>query len=160
TCRPQWALLNAYSLLCGYLGDEQAIGFYESKLPSCAPKQIGRLTIDEDIAEREKLWTPLRAGPHFRAAVPPSKIAEFAKAAALQTWIADAAFGILIGSHDPHAAARIDTAARAAGGSVTLFDGAGKPSVLSTDPNAKKIVERLKYAFDPDRRLNPLPVSE
>src|SRR5437667_10222362 len=32
TCRPQWALINPYSLLCGYLGDQRTVDFYESGL--------------------------------------------------------------------------------------------------------------------------------
>ena len=160
TCRPQWALMNPYSLLCGYLGDEQTIGFYESNLPSCGAKQTARETIDEDIAERERLWTPLRAGPHFRASAPPSKISDFVKTASLENWVADAAFGIIIGSCDLNDAPRLQGAADGVGGSVTIFDASGKPQNFSPDPIVQNTLRRLKYAFDPDGRLEKLPVSE
>ena len=57
-------------------------------------------------------------------------------------------------------AARLHKAAHGVGGSVIVFDEHKNPVNFSPDPVVKKILERVKYAFDPDARLNPLPLGE
>src|SRR5687768_5308930 len=40
--RPQWALLTPDALLCGYLGDERAMTFYEHELRKWEPRNVER----------------------------------------------------------------------------------------------------------------------
>jgi FAD/FMN-containing dehydrogenase len=161
--RPQWALLTREALRCGYLGDERTIAFYEKTLPQLEPREWTRQSLEDDIALRERLWTASDEGGAngrvgFRASVPPMKLQEFA--ANLDRWVADAAFGIVIGSTDVRNAAAIREAARQCGGSVVLLDSSGKPLDPQLDPAVNWVLERLKYAFDPDGRLNPLSLKE
>ena len=46
------------------------------------------------------------------------------------------------------------------GGSVIVFNDDGSAANFSPDPVVKKILQRLKLAFDPDGKLNPLPAGE
>src|SRR5947207_2489988 len=96
-CRPQWTLINSEALTCGFLSDARTVDFYESEIPKLSPRQISRSSLDQDIAQREKLWKPLRDETCFRASVPPAQILDFASSANVKDWIADAAFGIVIG---------------------------------------------------------------
>jgi hypothetical protein len=44
------------------------------------------------------------------------------------------------------------------GGSLKTFRGVfGPPIDLSTSPAERQIIERLKFAFDPEKKLDPLP---
>jgi FAD/FMN-containing dehydrogenase len=160
TCRPTWALVSADSLICGYVGDAQTIDFCVSALSKHSPRRISRYAIEDDIAQREKLWKPLRNETCFRASVPPARIMDFASSANAPGWIADAAFGVVIGRCELNDAARLHKAADGVGGSVIVFDERKRPINFSSDPVVKKILELLKYAFDPDARLNPLPLGE
>jgi hypothetical protein len=75
-------------------------------------------------------------------------------------WIADAAFGIVLGSGvNEGQIPVIEKSADDVGGSVRFFSrGAETISVdFSTNPVERHIIERLKLAFDPDGKLNPVP---
>jgi FAD/FMN-containing dehydrogenase len=154
-CRPQWALLDADHLSCGYLGDERTIAFIESALPAFAPRAIGSRTgayvsplISNDAQER------------FHAAVPPARIAEFATAAGVHGWKADPAFGVVWGSLEPGTDRQIiRAAARGVRGSVYFCSSDGRLSEVEVLAAQRQVIERLKQAFDPDGRLTPLPFT-
>lgn len=151
--RPQWSLLTPVSLLCGYLGDEQTIAFYEMTLPECGPQEVKRQRLDADMSLRADRW--FRGA--CRASVPPVSIARFVSEAGLTDWAADPAFGIVVGRHESVDHDRVQKAARTVAGSVIFFDATGRPANLVPDPSTRAILERLKYAFDPDLKLAPLP---
>jgi len=162
--RPQWSVLTPDSLWCGYLGDERTVQYYESALPLQPPaplKELRRRKLDEDSAHRLSLWQPQGPGAiHFRASVPPSKILDFAKDAALQSWSADAAFGIVLAAcPSVEHWDRARHGAEAIGGSAYAWTG---ETLLPIEPreNERKLLQRLKYAFDPDARLGLLPIEE
>jgi len=155
--RPQWAVLTAEALSCGYLADEQTLAFYRSAIPRLGPAEVLERSLEQDVAHRSSLW---RAGCDlvFRASVPPARLLEFGSTIHGK-WAADAAFGVVLGTaaSEVHVAT-IRRAASAVGGAARFFRGAlGPPIELSTTPGEKRIIERLKNAFDPDNRLNPLP---
>lgn len=159
--RPQWAMLAPDALLCGYLGDSQTIDFFRAKLPQSEPVSMVERTVDEDIAERAALLQ-MKGAIACRAAVPPARIAEFAAALHHGSWIADAAFGAVLGSDIPESdMAPLRDSAASVGGSVRFFrrggPGASWAIDFSTNPTERQIIERLKMAFDPDGKLTPLP---
>ena len=158
--RPHWAVLTRDALSCGYLGDESTLAFYKSAVARSEPLEIVERSFDQDIAHRASLWAI--DGPLvFRASLPPARLGEVASRLASGRWAADAAFGIVIGSVD--AGSGIDSLRQtvaSSGGSVRFFRGAfGPPLELSTTAGERRIIERLKWAFDPDSTLNPLPWS-
>ena len=156
--KPQWAVLTKDALLCGYVGDSPTVEFYRSMVPRTEPIEWSARSIEQDISHRTEIWRA--AGPIvFRASVPPARLLDFSTALQPFDWVADAAFGIVLGScPSRHDAGPILTAAHQLGGGVRLFDGPwGQPLELSTTPVERQIIERLKQAFDPDRQLNPLP---
>lgn len=159
TARPQWAMLSPESLLCGYLGDESTIAFYESVLPQHVPIELARRSVEDDIAERAALWrcAPASSGRCARAAVPPTRILEFAKNANLNQWIADAAFGIVLCDSSEPGETQLRSAARNVGGSAFVHS-ADDMSCVDVSANAveRRIIELLKHAFDPDGKLAPI----
>jgi hypothetical protein len=157
-CRPQWATMTAEALWCGYLGDERTLAYYRKAMPERAPAEIIERTLDDDISHRGRLWQAAGVERSFRASVPPVKILEFAKAAALTDWSADAAFGIVIGIAEPQRHGEIESAARSLGGSVYFFGQGGRVHV-AMDPARRALLERLKHAFDPDGKLAALPME-
>jgi hypothetical protein len=90
--------------------------------------------------------------------VPPAKISDFIAVGKPTNWVADAAFGIVLGSGADDA--QVHSAAQALGGTATFHrrDGASGPPLFDV-PSAQQrhLLERLKQAFDPDNRLAPLP---
>jgi glycolate oxidase FAD binding subunit len=152
TARPQWALLTADALLCGYVGDARTLDFYENTLAvEHRPRKIERRTLEQDVAHRASLWRG-----EFRVAVPPAKLSDFVAVAQPTNWVADPAFGIVLGSGDE---ARVRGAAQALSGTATFNrrDGALGPLVDVPSAQQRALLERLKQAFDPDNRLAPLP---
>ena len=117
--RPRYAILRNDSLLCGWLDDAKAIALFQRLASDHHPRKTIVRTLDEDIAHRGNLWVP--TGPHFRASVPPASILRFAADAALRDWIADAAFGIIIGRFSEIDIPIIESAAESCGGSATFF---------------------------------------
>jgi hypothetical protein len=146
--RPQWAMLTSEALLCGYVGDERALAFYASTLPDLKPRSIEKRPLQADIEHRASLWRG-----DFRAAVAPSKIDAFVNAVKPSAWVADAAFGIVLGRADN--ATQVREAAKALGGVVSFASDAAWFDVPAGPQRA--LLERLKLSFDPDNRLAPLP---
>ena len=89
------------------------------------------------------------------------QIAEFAADLDCQAWVADAAFGNVLGSNiTEDKVAVIRESAAALGGTVRFISRkeGGRPVIdFSTNAVERQIIERLKHAFDPDGKLNPLP---
>jgi FAD/FMN-containing dehydrogenase len=164
--RPQWALLTPDALLCGYLGDDTTLAWYESNVKVTEPLEVNRRSLEEDVDHRMQLWSARRAGTsHFRASVPPARLRDFTSQLNGKSWVADPAFGIVVGElASPEQRANIRDAARSVNGSVqfrgrpeeTDDDSVTTPE-FSTNPAERRIIERLKRAFDPDNRLAPLP---
>jgi hypothetical protein len=138
--KPQWAILTADALLCGYLGDERTLAYYLKSLPELGPLSLQQRSLEDDITHRAELWRG-----EFRASVPPAKIMEFIAAAKPTQWVADAAFGIVLGTGDQTA---VDRAAAQLGGTT----GTTVPTAAQ-----RELLVRLKKAFDPDNQLAPLP---
>ena len=158
--RPQWALWTTRGLDLGYLGDDAALAWYEANLPSSSPLHMVRRTIEQDVEDRANHWRfadePADGETPFRAAIPPAQLPTFTRGLAADSWAADAAFGIVVGTL-PRGAERgaLADAAASAGGTVRF--GAGPSVAFSTNPVERQIIERLKAAFDPDGNLPPLP---
>ncbi|MGH7213883.1 MAG: FAD-binding oxidoreductase [Tepidisphaeraceae bacterium] len=159
--RPQWALVMRDALLCGYLGDERTMTFVESSLAKLDPTDVTRLTLPEDADLRCKLLREASDGPvRCRIAVPPTRIDQVARVLSAN-WVADPAFGIIWTSASPEGVDELRRGvARTGAGSVVCrrLDG----SLLDApapDPAVAKLLDRLKYAFDPDGRLVPLPLT-
>lgn len=169
--RPQWAVLTGEELLCGFLADAATLDWYEANLNSSEPVSVYRRSVDVDAEHRQSLWRDATGAPDgdailFRASVPPSRVRAFVDAARPLRWAADAAFGIVVGAAvSPNDAQSVRSAAASLAGSVT-FRSAGTahagaaPAILpveSTNDVERRIIERLKAAFDPDGTLSPLP---
>jgi hypothetical protein len=156
--RPQWAVLTRDALLCGYLGDRGTLDFYRHAIGQAGIIERIERTLDEDIAHRKSLWTP-EGAVVFRASVPPARLGEFAGKISTDHWAADAAFGIVVGAVEDQAATQpIREAASAVGGTLHTSRGPyGDPIELSTTPEEREIIQRLKHAFDSDCKLHPLP---
>jgi glycolate oxidase FAD binding subunit len=165
--RPQWIVLTADALLCGYLGDETGVAYYRDRLHAASPREVTRRDLGEDVRHRAELWKA-DGERTFRAAVLPARLPEFVKALAGSHWIADAAFGVVIGGLESEAAGRsIRDAASGVGGTVQIFARGRRVREahtaspgefdISTNPVERRIIDRLKHAFDPDNRLTPLP---
>jgi hypothetical protein len=148
--RPQWAIIGPRGLACGYLGDEQALAYYEKTLPSSGPVEVVRRSLAEDVAERAAAWRT----PVFRAAVPPAGIGEFVVRAGARHWSADAAFGAVRIYDEGIDAGKVQEAARAVGGMAWPEAG----SLGTYGPVETELLKRLKAAFDPDGKLEPLPL--
>jgi FAD/FMN-containing dehydrogenase len=160
-CRPQWALLSADALLCGYLSDERTLAYIQTALPEYQPSDVRSLSVEEDIqlrlAARGDALAP-SAELHARVSVPPSYIGEFVEKTSPTAWIADPAFGVIWASYNGDSK-MIENAAQIVGGSAILTRLDGTLVNVTFDPVEKALLERLKYAFDPDGRLAPLPMK-
>ena len=158
--RPQWIVLTTDALLSGYLGDDAAMEYYQARLSALSPREVARANLDEDVRRRAALWRA-EGERTFRAAVPPARLAEFVKALPSSGWVADAAFGVVIGGAGSETIGRsVREAASGLGGTVQIFARADRPSDafdFSTNPVERRIIDRLKHAFDPENRLTPLP---
>ncbi|MDB5291558.1 MAG: putative FAD-linked oxidoreductase [Phycisphaerales bacterium] len=133
--RPQWAMLTADALLCGYIGDESTMEYFRATVGQSEPLAVEQRSVDEDIAARGGLWRV--HGPlTFRAAVPPMRIAEFTARAGGE-WVADAAFGIVLGSGvQSDRIASVREAAASVGGSVRFLHRAESTGQAQpTDPH-------------------------
>jgi hypothetical protein len=153
-------VLTAEELLCGYLADDTTLDWYEANLRASEPLSVERRPLEADIDQRASLWGIRTGEGAFRASVPPARVLEFVESARLERWCADAAFGIVVGEAlSPQGATVILDAASAVGGTVTLSgrtEGPHHPAPLPPEVE-RRIIERLKSAFDPDQKLSPLP---
>jgi hypothetical protein len=145
--RPRWAILRAAALVCGWMDDEQAISLFEHLAREQNSRRIQRRSVAEDIEDRRHLWKV--EGDHFRAAVGPGKIFAFAEQAKVMNWVADAAFGIVIGPYANGQEAAIENAAENCGGSAAFFAADQVPR-WKMNPVEQTILERLKRAFVSD----------
>jgi hypothetical protein len=144
--RPRYAILNRDALACGWLDDEKAISLYERLAAEHQPRRIVRRSLDEDIQHRAQMWrTPVR---HFRASVPPTRILEFAQCDAIRDWVADAAFGIVIGPFNEMDVPGIENASKKCGGSASFF-APNRPPRWAGNAEEDAILNALKYAFAP-----------
>jgi glycolate oxidase FAD binding subunit len=156
-CRPQWAAITADAMWCGYLGDERTTGYYQDAIGEHRPVEVVGSTVEEDVQHRATLWRAAGVEGSYRASVPPVKVLECAREAKLADWAADAAFGIVVGRTERSRHEAIVAAARAVGGSVYFVEGGRLQVVL--DEASRALLRRLKDAFDPDQKLEPLPQS-
>jgi hypothetical protein len=140
---------------CGYVGDERTLAHYRGALPEHGPAEVIERTLDDDIKHRGELWQAAGVEGSFRASLPPTRVLEFATAAGLSDWAADAAFGIVIGLAELSGRARLESAARSLGGGVYFIEN-GRPDVRMDD-GQRTLMRRLKAAFDPEGKLEPLP---
>ena len=155
--RPQWSLLTRDALLCGYLGDETTVAWYEANVRSAGPVSVSRRSLEDDIDHRARIWQAGDAPLRFRASVPPAGMKRFVDPLGDATWAGDPAFGIVLGSaKDESRREQFRSAAVDVGGSIRFGDAPDDVDV-STNPGERQIIERLKAAFDPDNRLQPLP---
>ena len=154
--RPQWALLTKEALHCGYLGDERFAAFQEAGLRKVGAEHVERRTLREDVEHRAGLWCCYNE-PACRAAVPPGKIEEFAALAKLGDWVADPAFGIVLSSPTGGNTDEVRRAAERVGGTLTVTSPRQSRFEFSTSDLERRMIERLKHAFDPENRLTPLP---
>lgn len=160
--RPQWAMLNAEQLLLGYMGDERTLAYYKSALASLDPVTVTPMDLTSEIKYREQRWR--MAGPWedlpwvFRASVPPTRIDDFVQAAQLTHWVADPAFGIVLGGADEKLTPAFRGAAGAMDGTLRCRSvSEGKLMATTTNAGERAILERLKKAFDNDGKLEKLP---
>lgn len=139
--RPQWMLKTRDSILCGYLGDERTIAYYQRELPRIEPLAIEPRTVEADSAQRQALWRWPMDGPGARLSVPPAQVDTLLDGplAGLDV-IADPAFGILL-------VRGIDLAAA---GALNLrgvwSDGRGIEPLGQTELE-REIVQRLKQTL-------------
>src|SRR5258706_3909490 len=149
--RPQWCLLTPDSLFCGYLGDERTMEFYRRGLPQRKLMELLRRPVDEDVSHRMNLWS---APATYRAAVAPAKIPNFIERAGVQKWTADAAFGV-VKMFQAADFSKLRSAAEPVRGKVF-----GESQRLRLDgvynEAEQALLVRLKQAFDPDGKLEPL----
>ena len=155
--RPQWAMLRPGALCCGYLGDQATIDYYRRALLSAEPLEIRAVTLEQEAQERSAWWGGAGDQMEWRASVPPSRIADFVTLAKVSDWVADAAFGVVVGPAATKAGlTALREAATLIGGAIRFHGGQATPE-FSTNPAERRIIERLKLAFDPDGKLNLLP---
>jgi hypothetical protein len=155
-------MLTPEALLLGYLGDDRTLDFYESSVLQLSPLKFQRRPLEADTAHRADLWRvmPQRNsdGFLFRASVPPSRVLDFTRTARPAWWVADAAFGIVLGTCETEADfTPLRTAAGSMGGSIFFRSMQTGALAGVTASNAqRRLLERLKESFDPANQLQPL----
>jgi len=153
--RPQWMMLTAGELLCGYVSDERTVDWYVAKLPEIKPVSIAKHTIEEELSIRRGLWK-VNGENWFRAAVAPARVKEFVDLAGMKKWVADPAFGVVMGEFSEAQEARIRDAGKALSATVTFWKN-DRMDFETADDGQRQLLERLKKSFDPDGKLVPLP---
>jgi len=158
--RPQWAIFSRNELQLGYLSDEPTLQYYQTHVKQSEPREIIKLSFAEDVAHRANTWRA-SGETFFRASVPPARLNELPALLPGTEWIADAAFGIVLGTA-PADRSVISATFAELSGTVSFWKGSETSTPLldvSTNPIERQIIERLKVAFDPESKLNPLPWS-
>ncbi|HZZ44237.1 MAG TPA: FAD-binding oxidoreductase [Tepidisphaeraceae bacterium] len=158
--RPQWSVLTKDALLCGYVGDRDTILFYLKDLPKHDPLEIRQHTFEEDCDLRARLWRSPAVDPQlaFRASAPPSRLYDLIRALKPAHWIADPAFGILLGVCPSKAHINSWQALAAPMSARIVFRHPTSQALVnySTSPEEKRIIDLLKRAFDPRGQLPAL----
>ena len=117
--------------------------------------KVERRTLQEDVAHRQALWR-INGECGFRAAVPPARLSEFVPQSKLSDWVADPAFGVILGSITREQTSALREVIARFSGTIAFTSGDG----LEYEPPSagqRQLLGRLKLAFDPDNRLTPLP---
>lgn len=157
--KPQWAMLSRNDLQLGYLGDEPTLQYYREHMKQSEPREMIEQSFADDVAHRAATW---RASGEtvFRVSLPPARLNELPAALPDCDWIADAAFGIVLGSAPADRSVMSATFAKLSG-TVAFWKATDSAPLVdvSTNPIERQIIERLKVAFDPENKLNPLPWS-
>lgn len=163
-CRPQWVLNTGEGTLLGYLGDVATMDFYETAIQQYTPTPLlwaksERQAVADHNELRTRLWSirPAATGARVRISLPPSRLGEFDQHQdyMLNGWVCDPIFGIVVGeTHESPDRLRQHVQNR--GGSIRFGTDIDTLDA-STNPGERQIIERLKLAFDPDNRLQPLP---
>jgi FAD/FMN-containing dehydrogenase len=151
--KPHWMVLTADALFCGYLGDERSLAFYSERLPKIGPIQVESRSVEGDIEHRQQLWV-LTAPKQFRASVPPARLLDFIRAASLDQWAADAAFGIVVGTQIAAGLGPIVKAAEMLDGAVKFIDSSVEPARVTfsrISAQEQQVIDRLKEAFGAER---------
>ncbi len=158
--RPQWAVqFGEDSMMMGYLGDEAALEYYESRLPALNAQRVRRRTVDDDAEQRHRLWPICMA--RARVFLPPDRLDGFVARPPFWPYTADRAFGVVIsGANSEVNADRVMQAAQTAGATAAIYSADGMLARTSLDPVAYQLLQRLKRAFDPDDSLPALPTNE
>jgi FAD/FMN-containing dehydrogenase len=157
-CRPQWAVLTAETLTCGWLGDRAAVDYYARSVTAWQPRRVDRHGTAADAQWRCAHWkTPPGNGWVMRASVRPARVADFTGRSGLKDWVADPAFGVVLAEVHPDAAAAVARAAWEAGGRAWFWNDRGELAAIACSPNEFAVLQRLKHAMDPDQKLAPLP---
>jgi FAD/FMN-containing dehydrogenase len=157
-CKPQWALIGAESLLCGYLGEQATLDYLRPALERFEPVEIAARSLEADTALRRSLLAEAAgegSGLRFRASIPPAQLDAFIASVRPEKWVADGAFGVVWGRHGGTSPTIIQAAA-GLGGGATVWD--GSDWVESPRPSGvEDLLRRLKNAFDPDGTLAQMP---
>jgi len=158
-CRPQWATLSKEQLTCGYLGDERMMAFMQTALRALEPREIGQPAVFTGAPPHIPTFY-FGSGDTFRVALPPARIEQFVLACNLQNWIADPAYGIVLGGLDEFVTHdTVHKAVADSSGCVTFHNRDHFLAYEPASPGERDILRRLKRTFDPDGRLNPLPFT-
>jgi hypothetical protein len=144
--RPAWMILTPQALLCGWLEQEPGLALVEQLIAPHQPLRLSRRSLDEDIAHRARLW---HGGPDmFKASVPPNRTRAFIETSGLSRWVADPAFGIVIGPLGQIEDDHLENAARAAEGTVTLVR--NNRLLWHGSESEQRVLTALQKAFEPD----------
>ena len=147
-CRPQWMVLNAEGLHCGYVGDARMIEFTDVAIAAFSPVERRRVEPREESRRRFSLWDgPGGTGDvSFRASVPPARLVDFIEKVKPAVWAADAAFGIVRCGCIKQAISSLRKAAGEVGGSLWRERGE-RMGDLAIDPVQRNVLGRLVAAF-------------
>jgi hypothetical protein len=144
--RPRYAIIRPDRLLYGWLDDERSLNFFEHLAGAQNPRRLIRRSLQDDIEDRARIWNP--GDESFRASLPPTRILEFAAAASLPDFSADAAFGVVIGPCKEIDWETIEKGARDVGGSATFLS-RGRSPKWSPSAAEQRVLTALRNAFAP-----------
>ena len=149
-CRPQWMILNQAGLHAGYLGDDRTISFIDRAIIGFSPIDRKRIEPKDESVHRSALWDLAHddARMSFRASVPPVRITEFIQRAMLNTWVADAAFGIVRGHCRSEEWKHVCESASAVGGRAWEWGRSARSSVSSLCPVVQRMVDSFRKSVD------------
>ena len=146
--RPQYAMLTADALTCGYFGNETTLAFYREAVAKLCPTSMEDDSVEGDTRFRAERWLPERSDTRFRASVPPMKVSEFVRSASLSGWAADACFGIVVGRVERERMSEVRSIAQSVGGTVAFDDPADIESFFGAQRPTFGLLQRLRTAFN------------